>query len=314
MTGREIRSREEVRNSETEIRRYRGGTLYAYRDDDEHVVVLDGNESWTKRVPARRTATIPDERLWTIPDNWTKKLEIANNDGREYAVFRIPETEVDLLVSTPVSVDANEAWYGVEAVGELRFSISDTLDQYGLSTGLTDLELEEDHNEDVLEALRRTERQWLTFKREYENYFEDNAPEAFWNEVKENDWDDRDRTPRIDGRSIDLWEELNDVNSLLVDALDIDEDISATVAELLVDVGAIPDVPTVELTVVENETLPDGFDLQALIEAGCSPDAAVDYAMVVRSEKSPHWWAAIRNVDPDVVGDNIREARQQLQR
>ena len=110
MTSSEIRNRDDVRDSDVEVRRYDDGTLYAYRDGDEHVVVLDGDESWTKRVPAHRSATIPEERLWTVPDNWSAKLEVGGDDGRDYAVYRIPETEVDVLVSVPVSVDANEAW------------------------------------------------------------------------------------------------------------------------------------------------------------------------------------------------------------
>ena len=307
MTGSEIRSSDDVRSSDAEVRRYGDDTLYAYRDGDEHVVVYQGEESWTKRVPAQRSATIPEERLWTVPDNWSPKLEIEGDDGRDYAVYWIPDPEIHVLLSVPVSVDADEAWYGVESVGKLRLTLDDTLDQYELSAALSDIESEGDYDEGVVEALRRTERQWLIFKRDYRSHFDERAPEAFWDAIEGNG------TPRIDGWTVDPWDGSFDVTHLLEEALDIDEGISTAVAELLVDVGAIPDAPAVEVTVDEDVTFPDCFDLQGLIEAGCSPAAAVDYAMVVRSEGSLRGWAETRNVDPDTVGDSVREARQQLQ-
>lgn len=307
MTGSEIRSSDDVRGSDAEVRRYGDDTLYAYRDGDEHIIVYQGEESWTKRVPAQRSATIPEERLWTVPDNWSPKLEVEGNAGRNYTVYWIPDPEVHVLVSVPVLVDADEAWYGVESVGELQLTLDDTLDQYELSAALSDIESEGDYDEEVVEALRRTERQWLIFKRDYRGHFDEHAPEAFWDAIE------GDTTPRIDGWTVDPWDGSFDVTPLLEQEFDIDERVSTAVAELLVDVGAIPDAPSVELTVEEDVTLPDGFNIQGLIEAGCSPAAAVDYATVVRSERPLRGWAETRSVEPDTVGDNVREARQQLQ-
>ncbi|AUX08259.1 hypothetical protein AArcSl_0609 [Halalkaliarchaeum desulfuricum] len=308
MTDSKIRSRDDVLGTDLEVRRYGNSALYAYREGDDHVIVFKGNESWTKRIPARRNATVPNERLWTVPENWVPKLEIKGDGDRDYTVYRIPENKVDVLISVPVTVDADEAWYGVESVGKLRFSLDETLDQYEFSAALSDIEAQSNHDEDVLEALRRIERKWLIFKREYESRVDDCSPDVFWDAVESNG------TPRIDGRSVDPWEDSFDVAHLLEEILDIDENVSRTVKEILEDVDAIPVTPSIEVTVEEDDSFADYFDFQGLIEAGCSPAEAVDYAMVVLTERTPEEWAATRNVDLNTVGENIQKARQQLHR
>ena len=75
----DVKDYNEVRHSEQLVRDVRNpdGTLYAYRDGDEHVVVSRGNEPatrWTRRVPACRAASISAEQLWTIPDNWEHRV------------------------------------------------------------------------------------------------------------------------------------------------------------------------------------------------------------------------------------------------
>jgi len=160
------RTVKEIRNSDDCVRDVRNpdGTLVAYRDDDEHVVISRGNEPrtrWTKRVPAERTDVEVGDRLWTVPENWTIVAR-EDRDAVAYGIYEIDETGELIKLSIPTNNHLVDKWYGVKRVGsdltaDAEGSLGTADDVRALADDLEDDEY--DHADDP-EALRRIADYW----------------------------------------------------------------------------------------------------------------------------------------------------------
>lgn len=245
--GETIRKRKEIQHTDAEVRTYAAdGTLYAYREGDDHVVVSRGNEPgdwWEKRVPATRTDVAEGDTIWTIPDNWSLNIKITGPAETEYAIYTIPETGDDILVSVPNKCHLVDAWYLVKTVGELRFEFDGTLNRSRVSDRIAEFEARDDISEALIEGLRAVDQQWETFEREYLDEFHMWAGEAVWQVMPE------DENYRLDGWSIDPWSDIFGVTGIITNALDVDDDIAAEVSEVLLESGAIEPYPDVRVAV-----------------------------------------------------------------
>lgn len=182
--GEEIRSYRDLKDTRDAVRDYSAdGSLYAYRDGDDHVVVSKGwdrGDRWTKRVPAERTTVDVGDHLWTIPENWTRRLSISGAGVRKYAIYHIPETDCDVRVSVPNKVHLCDAWYGVKDVGTVVVEWDDELDRDALRQLRADYADRDVVDSDVLSVLDQIDQQWEWFEKKYREVAEEIGWEVFW--------------------------------------------------------------------------------------------------------------------------------------
>lgn len=304
-----IRSRQDVQHSDDEVRYYRtDGHLYAYREDDEHVVVSNGREptdDWTKRVPAERTAVVEGEQLWTIPDNWDHRVKIEGAGKRRYAIYHIPETDVDVLVTVPHKNHLVDAWYGVKRVGELSVTYDDEIDWNGLADAIDNLQDVEAVGDDVVDALETLYHRRRRFERDFAELVDEHAERALFERAHE--------PVSIQEWTTDPWGDVFYTEDLLEDHLDVDDETLAGVQRELSEGGHIPHYPTVSIDVEAGAGVPDGYETRALMEAGCTPAEAVDYQMVELYDHSQTAWAEISGRDQSTVSENVGKASRRLE-
>jgi hypothetical protein len=249
----EVHSLSEARARDVVVREYvADGALYAYRDGEEHVVVSRGREPptrWTKRVPAERTEVESGEQLWSIPDNWEQRLVVKPVDYLGYAVYRIPETDVDVKVSMPIKDRLVDAWYKVEAVGELTARYADECDWDRLDDVISEVRALNDWEQDVVDALEYVAANTDRVEAEVEAEVNRWALEVIL---------DSRHVPSFDGWVVKPWREgwHSDHSELLQDVL-ADHGVSAPAREeasrVVVEENVLPLWPTVRLSVVEPE-------------------------------------------------------------
>lgn len=242
--GEEIRSYRDVKRTRDAVRDYAAdGTLFAYRDGDEHVVVSEGNDRgdrWTKRVPAERTTVDVGDHLWTIPENWTHRLSIRGAGTSRYALYHIPETDCDVRVSVPNKVHLCDAWYGVKDVGTAVVEWDDELDRDALRQLRADCADSDVVDSDVLSVLDRIDQQWDWFDELYRETANEIAWDVFWDGPDTNDgWTREAATDHIR------------IDEELSYELDLDQSLASEVDSMLKDAGVIPYYQTYRVSVEE---------------------------------------------------------------
>jgi len=161
--GRTVR---EIMQSDDCVRSVRNpdGTVVAYRDGDEHVVISRGDEPrtrWTKRVPAERMDVESGDQLWTIPDNW-ECVARESRDAIAYGIYEIDGSNNMVKLSIPTNNHLVDKWYGVKRVGSgLTADAEGTLGTADDVRALADdLESDDIDHVDDPEALRRIADHW----------------------------------------------------------------------------------------------------------------------------------------------------------
>lgn len=308
--GQEVRDyRDDVQYSDAEVRHYSAdGYLYAYREDDEHVVVSRGRDrgdKWTKRVPAERTAVVAGEQLWTLPDNWEHRVNIKGAAESRYAIYHIPETDVDVLVTAPNKNHLTDAWYSVKRVGTLSVTYDDEIDWNELEDNIETVRDIDEVSGDVVDALETLHDRRRSFERKFAEGVDMYAEEALFQRAHE--------PVSVQGWTTDPWGDIFDVSNLVQDVLDVDNETRDAVLRELDAANVIPHYPAVRVDVEGREGLPDGYDLRALAEAGCSPAEAVDYKMTEILGESQTGWGRTRGKDQSSVSENVSKARKKLE-
>lgn len=297
------------------------GTLRAYRDGDEHVVVSNGrdrSDQWTKRVPAERTHVAPGEHLWTIPDNWEQTYRIDHGDHHNpQRIYRIPETDVEVRVSVPHNNYLVDAWYGVQSVGESVVTFAGELDRDAARQALEDAEESGRHDDLVIKGLRglvERDYRWDAFVSAFEESIAEYGPEALeprgHHEVR-----------RVTADGTDPWHDHYEIDYVLADAIghtvENDMDVLRAIESLLQEPpsgsvsAAVPIYPEVTVK-MDTSGVGADYHIQALVQAGCSPAEALDYYYVERVGMSQTAWAAERDCDQSTVSKNIRGAKREL--
>jgi len=305
----DIHDPQDIRHTDDEVRHYSAdGTLYAYREEGEHVVVSRGRDrgnKWTKRVPATRDAVVEGEHLWTIPDNWEHRVSIDGVGDRRYAIYHIPESSVDVELSVPENNHLVDAWYGVQTVGELAVTYEDSIDWDALDHEIEagwDIDAVAEDTTDALESLQLRRR---SFEREFAEQVDEFAEEALFEGAHE--------PVAMQGRTTDPWGDVFDAEPLVEEYLDVDDETHETVMETLNAASVIPHYPEVHVEVTECQ-LPEGYRIRALTEAGCSPPQAVDYLMTEIVGDSQTAWAETRGKAQPSISSNVSDAKQELQK
>jgi hypothetical protein len=312
----EIRGRREISDGDL-VRDVHNpdGRLYAYREDDEHVVVSRGNEPatrWTRRVRAERTAVAPGIQLWTIPDNWERRLRIDGAGNRRYAVYRIPEEHVDVLVTVPHKCHLVDKWYGVTRVGKLTVEYDDDSNDLAWDALAEAIERGRDVDavsEADIAALEAVHNRRHVFERRFREsvngWAEDALFETYGGEghASLEDW------------TVDPWgQHPFEWEDLLWDVVDVDDrDVREAVEHTLRAESVVPNYPAVRVDVEADAGLPPEYYLRGLIQAGCSSTEAVDYLMVEIRGRSQAEWANERGVQRQSVNPSVASARQTIQ-
>lgn len=307
----EIRDSNEVRNSNDDVRYYSAdGYLYAYREDDEHVVVSRGNEPymrWTKRVPAERGAVLPGEHLWTIPENWRHRARIKGAGESRYAVYHVPETDVDVLVTVPRKNRLVDAWYGVKRVGTLNVTYDGGVAWDKLGTTIETAREIEEISADVVEALETLRRDGRRFERQFTESVNLDAEEALFGYYE--------GVVTVRQWTASPWEKGVEISHLVKRYLDVDLDRETrrTFIELLFEEEILPYYPIVDVDVEEDDSIPERYEIRALIEAGVSGVETIDYLITeYNAQMTQSDWAEIRGEELSVIDKNVIDAKRKL--
>lgn len=305
----DVRDAREVRDTGDAVRYYSaGGHLYAYRDGDDHVVVSRGNDPqtrWTKRVPAERAAILAGEHLWTIPENWEHRVNIEGAAEARYAIYHIPETDVDVLVTVPHKKHLVDAWYGVQSVGELTVTYDDELDWDELEARLEDLEDVEEADADVVDALETIYGLQARFERKFIEGVDIHAKRALFEGAHEpvpvTEW------------TTEPWGDTFDIEPLVRDFLEVDNETRDGVLRELKEADVFPRYPTVRVDVDDEASRPDGYDIRALVEAGASGAETVDYLITEHYDLMTQTdWSEVRGKGPSAISKNVSGAESEL--
>lgn len=304
-----LRGYSEVERSRDKVRSYSAdGRLYAYREDDEHVVVSRGNEPrtrWTKRVPAERDAVLAGEHLWTVPDNWKQRVNIKGAAEARYAVYHIPETGVDVLVTVPNKDRLVDAWYRVKRVGSLSVKYDDEIAWDELEKTIETVRDTEEVGTDVEEALETLHRRRRRFERKFAEVVDMYAEEALF---------ERAHDPvSVQEWTADPWRDIFRVDDVVQDFLELDNETRDAVLRELSEPNVIPNYPTVRVDVEDGDGVPDGYDIRALVEAGSSGAETIDYLITEHYDLMTQTdWAAIRGKGSSAISKNVSGAKTEL--
>lgn len=307
----EILDRSVVKAKRDPVRHYSAdGYLYAYRDDDEHVVVSRGNDpraQWVKRVPAERTAVIPGEQLWTIPDNWTRILQISVTTTVRKIVYYIPETGTHVVISASNYDHIVDAWFSVDAVGRLDATYDDTIDWDNLRDEITSLEQSDTSDQEVIDALNELLRNRRSFEREFIDKVNLYGLDAIVG--------DADQPPRLAGWTTNPWQDGFNAKRFVRSVIDGDEEVLSRVANKVEEASVIPMYPTLQVELNQGEGLPDGYYIRALIEADLSAAEAVDYLITEHlGQIDETEWAEIRGEKASIIQEHTDGATTKLKK
>lgn len=305
----QIRDSTDVRHSDDKIRYYSAdGSLYAYRDGDEHIVVSRGDEPrtrWTDRVPAERDAVIAGEQLWTIPDNWEHRVKIKGAAEARYAIYHIPETDVDVLVTVPHKNHLVDAWYGVKRVGKLTVTYDDEIDWDGLEETIETVRDIDEVSDDVVDALETLHRRRRIFESEFAEGVDMYAEDALFKRAHE--------PVSVKEWTADPWGDIFGIDHLVQDFLALGNETIDAVLRELSESNAIPSYPTVRVDVQEGDDLPEGYDIRALVEAGASGAETIDYLITEHYDLMTQTdWADVRGKGSSAVSKNVSGAKTEL--
>lgn len=304
----DIRDLAEVTYNGDDVRRYSAdGVLYAYRDGDDHVIVSRGNVNrtwWTMRYPAERDAVIAGERLWTIPENWNHRLKIKSDGERRYAIYHIPETGVDVLVTVPTETDLADARYGIERVGTLTVTYEGSVTWDELESTIEALRDRNWDTDEIVDALETLNGHRRSFEQEFAEAVDMHAENALLG---------RDHPVTIQQWTPDLWVEVFPVADIVQDFVELDDKTAESVVYTLREGDVLPYYPTVRVDVEEDEGIPDGYEVYALGETGASNAAILDY-LATEYYDLMSWtaWAELRGKEVDPTITNVQSVETSI--
>jgi hypothetical protein len=305
----DVRDLEELRHSRDLVRKYSAdGTLFAYADGDEHVVVCRGKEpgmTWTRRIDATVERPVAGQKRWTIPGNWERRIH-SSRDDHARAIYYVPETDTHVKVDLPTNNYLVDAWYRVISVGDLTV---DHVGSVGSAYEVRQLAREYDDEYDIPEAdedvaaLRAVEDQWDAVETEAEMAIEwvrdEWLPEAWGAVPVEVDRNWQRSLPEMYFRPME---------ALNLSEFDTPDEI---IRGELREAGLLPARYEVRVG-LDSSTTDMEYTTRGLIEAGATNAAAVDYYMVKIVGMSQTEWAAERGVSQSTVSESVAQAVKAL--
>lgn len=290
-----------IETSNEGIQQYAEGPFVSVvQDGDKHLIVRCSSDEGVemKRVPATREAVVQNEKLWTIPSNWDPTVRIRG-EPNDTLVYIIPESGVSVVLEMLNEEQVYDERFRVKRFGHFRITIADEPDRSNLGNAFERLQAEDDLPEDLLDALKSVGNNWQKFDHRYRSYMRKWGTKAAGSVV------DGETLAVVDSWRINPWREDQEIGHIIWKAARIEDGLRGRVANLLIEEDVVSLCPDIQLTVEDRENLPVGYDVQSLIDAGCTPAEAVDYIMCVLRGQSPRSWARTRGVTEETVEENI---------
>lgn len=283
-------------------------SVEAVREGDTHVITTCGMEpdtERTQRVPAERTAVLPGEHLWTIPDNWARWATIRESAGTEYHIYHIPETDVELLVGVPDNVEPGRAWYEVRRVGKLSVSYDDKIAWEELERkSINAAEVAGTLGSNAAESLRILKRHRESFTQRVAEVVKEHGKEGLLG-------------PHNDPVTVEDWSTTIPMGALpnptISDLLCVSLSVEKEIIDYLMTTDVLPNSLTVSVDISEEPPRPDGYGLRALGEVGASDGEIVDYltteyhTLMTQTE-----WAEVREKGEHDVAKNVDRVKASL--
>jgi hypothetical protein len=317
--GREDRNHTSARDKGELVRKYTtppGNTLSAYRSDDgeHHIVVSDRSEPISEveeRVPAIVERPVPGQKLWTIPDNWEKRVH-STRENIAYGLFYIPESEVWAKVSIPTNDRVTEAWYRVKTVGALDINPVGELGSKEDVRRFADKYKEQYDSEAVDEDVEA----FLAVAINWHNVEEDLQLTIEW--VKDEGLDQKQTGDQPISANSDWQIEFHqdqifrpgETLKQIMDFAGYSIPMSVVLDELR-NADLLPSYYKFKLGIDDSDVGMEYY-IQGMTEAGASPTEAIDYYMVEVEDRTQTAWADTRGVNQSSVSNNVKEAIQKL--
>jgi hypothetical protein len=307
----QVKSRRDAQADGSLVREYQtppGDRLYAYRSDDgaEHVVVCRGSEPatrWTERAPATVERPIPGQQRWTIPDNWEERVR-SSRDDHAAGLYYVPESDVWARVTIPTNNWLQDAWYGVQAVGDLTV---DPVGDLGSRVDVFDLadEFDADGHSDDAAAFRAIAQDWGDIETELDMACEWVRDEGI-GQLRAAD----QPLPADENWEIEFHDDYIFRPGEHIDAGDYDIP-EAVVLDELRDADLLPSHYRFRLRIDES-TVDSEYYLRGLVAASCSPAEALDYLMTEVRGLPKAAWGRERDADRTSISRNASAAKTKL--
>lgn len=282
------------------------------RDGEEYLIVGSTDDEgqaddvWIEHVPATRHAVVQGERLRKIPDNWTRYLQLHNDDAPDQILYRIPDPAVEVVVRTPRQDDSEDTRYEVTHVGTAGPKLAERPDRDALRDLISTITEKSDASQAVLAALQGIEDRWHDFEGNYRSYMDKHGGEMVWGLFK------TDGQGSVESWSLNPWDTEQDITRFIPGSRAIDNEVRCQVASQLLKAGVVSPSPAFEVAFSPGEGLPPGYFQQALTEAGCSPTEAIDWTMVKTRGHTQATWSDVRGESEQQIAENIRAADSTL--
>jgi len=109
------------------------------------------------------------------------------------------------------------------------------------------------------------------------------------------------------------WSHSIHVDDLLQDYFDLDNETRDGVLDELSTSNVFPNHPTVRINVEEEEDIPQGYEIHALVETGASCAETIDYLMTEQYDQMTQTdWAKYRRKESSTINKNVNAAKNEL--
>lgn len=300
----EVLNSETARRFKTQFRRRTDSEIVNVASvEDDYVLMFDSKSTgeWMIRVPKTRQAVLPDERFWTIPDNWEKRLTVASPYRSEEVLYSIPESGVFVMVEPLAQKLSRKAGYRVKSVGDLDITCRPpNYDRLETALGKYGVDIE------VVNEIDQLIERWSEFDVKYLTRLMEDGRQYVMSAVTIRE------TLTVDSWYFDPWagEREQKLSEIISSVCDVDDDVSELLAGFLAETGVA--MQSAVLTVNEDTRLPPGYRVQAAVERGCAPGDAVDELTERFDATTPMSSEASREADDPRTGQIYRSAMQQV--
>jgi len=306
----------EIRRQKEKFRRRVDSEVVDHAVVGDKCILLMDSEScgdWMTEVPATRSAVLPGQRIWRIPDNWEHYFTVVNDHAPDEVVYRIGQLGTDVVLRDLETSDRAKAGYRVDRLGLLKIKFDGTLNKAALTDVIASVEGGYRWYTDLDECLQLLRQRWGQFRSGYISYVSKWGTKRTWSEF------DSAGATTIDSWEIEPWENELDFVHIVSEVCRFGDGVVEAMAEVMMEGGVVSPYPTMALKFDTRTRLPVGYSVRALVETGCSAQEVVDYLMTefleetdkYRHESHPSL-VAVRDATDSTVRANTRAARNRL--
>jgi hypothetical protein len=231
------------------------GSLKVFRDGTDYLVYCrSDNPAYrqTLRVDADQSTPAVGDQIWGIPDNWCLQYHDRLDDGGRCRVYAIQGDDQFVRVSVPQNCQIRDAWFRVEAVGDLVVEYNGNFSKEVVENTLPSWSGQEHipgssgeiNSEDIIGALETLLDQWDKFETASLEWFETEARETFDECVSGSD------TMSLTNGEFYPDIDFTAVSYTIEDLCAVDYDVASEVTGILIKCEALSESPTARAQVI----------------------------------------------------------------